>query len=397
MQGTQEKAQFTLSNLSTAKKVIPIYYQNGDWWYTDIKLPDLVLTNLGPDPLDIVGLSMIGLAQGQERIRLTVDQGFLASILQVTHQIVNKQLKSPSVWSDYNLGMLFGKVSRWPETLDDLPLPSGASACLRLQDLFRFHYAGPEKIDRVLCEVVGASGGKQQALTQAVSLTPYTCRGEYRFPVRGPAVLTGMPFNQVMGHRIANSQEFAFDVVDLRPDGAGGFSPSAPPESEHVKDYYFFEREVLAVGDGVVVASGNQWPNRFCENPLINPDDRIIEQTQELLDQGVDFTHAILGNFAIIDHQNGEFSVYAHMSEKTVTVQPGDRVKGGQVIGKVGNTSNSDYPHLHFHLMDAPDFMTANGLPVRFKDLPDGQPGHWDFSRSSTLLYSDYLFVNIPD
>ena len=143
------------------------------------------------------------------------------------------------------------------------------------------------------------------------------------------------------------------------------------------------------------MASGNQWPNHWAD-PLINPDDRIIEQTQKLLDDGIDFVNAILGNFVIIDHQNGEFSVYAHMSENTVTVYPGDPVRQGQVIGKVGNTSNSDFPHLHFHLMDSPDFITANGLPIKFINLPDAQPAHWDFNNGSTPLYSDYIFLNIP-
>jgi murein DD-endopeptidase MepM/ murein hydrolase activator NlpD len=200
-----------------------------------------------------------------------------------------------------------------------------------------------------------------------------------------------------MGHRLATSQEFAFDVVDYRVLGAGGFSLSSPPNSDTVREYFFFERAVLAVGDGVVAASGNQWPNAWAENPLINPDDRIIEQSQKLLDAGVEFTHVILGNYTIIDHQNGEYSVYAHMSEGTVTVQPGDAVKQGDVIGKIGNTSNSDCPHLHFHLMDSPDFITANGLPVMFTNLPHSQAPLYDFSEANSLLYSDYLFVHIQE
>ena len=124
---------------------------------------------------------------------------------------------------------------------------------------------------------------------------------------------------------------------------------------------------------------------------------RVIDLTIKLLEKGVEFNHAILGNYAIIDHHNGEYSLYAHMSENTLTIKPGDPVTQGQIIGRVGNTSNSDSPHLHFHLMDSPDFQTANGLPVTFTDLPVSQAPLCDFEESNSFLYSDYLFVNIPE
>ena len=387
----------SLKNLSENKKVIPIYYQNGDFWHTDIKLPDLVLINESQAALGVDEVIIKGFAQGREAIRLSIGQASVYETAQSIHPILNKLRQSSSIWSAYNLGMLFGKLIPLEYDFVDLPLPPESAACLRLQELVGFQYCGNLKIDQVVCEVVLDNGEAPPGLSHEIPITPYTCKGNYIFPVKGRAVITGMPINQVMGHRLATSQEFAFDVVDFRPNAVGGFSPSNPSESSDVKDYFFFEREVLAAGDGIVAASGGQWPNRFAENPMINPDDRIIEQTEELLDGGMDFTHAILGNYAIIDHKNGEFSVYAHMSENTVTVQPGEAVRQGQVIGKVGNTSNSDFPHLHFHLMDSEDFLTANGLPVRFSNLPDGQPPGWDFKDGNTLIYSDYIFLNIPD
>ena len=35
----------------------------------------------------------------------------------------------------------------------------------------------------------------------------------------------------------------------------------------------------------------------------------------------------------------------------------------GEVLGLLGNTGNTDAPHLHFQLADGPDVLTATTLP----------------------------------
>jgi len=39
------------------------------------------------------------------------------------------------------------------------------------------------------------------------------------------------------------------------------------------------------------------------------------------------------------------------------------------VLGKVGNSGNSTEPHLHFHIVDKPSFIAANGRPYLFEDI----------------------------
>jgi murein DD-endopeptidase MepM/ murein hydrolase activator NlpD len=57
-----------------------------------------------------------------------------------------------------------------------------------------------------------------------------------------------------------------------------------------------------------------------------------------------------LGGYGLaiaLEHNKGtQQTVYAHLSE--IFVKPGERVKQGDAIGRVGSTGNSTGPHLHF-------------------------------------------------
>ena len=51
------------------------------------------------------------------------------------------------------------------------------------------------------------------------------------------------------------------------------------------------------------------------------------------------------GNSIVIDHGSGIYSMYFHLSE--YSVEPGQDVEKGQVIGKAGATGRSTASHLH--------------------------------------------------
>jgi len=51
------------------------------------------------------------------------------------------------------------------------------------------------------------------------------------------------------------------------------------------------------------------------------------------------------GNFIAVKHSDNSQSWYLHLSQRSVGA--GQRVKGRQIIGKVGNTGRSNGPHLH--------------------------------------------------
>ena len=57
------------------------------------------------------------------------------------------------------------------------------------------------------------------------------------------------------------------------------------------------------------------------------------------------------GNYVMIYHSNGAYTLYAHMSSLAVSV--GQTVTQGQVIGYVGDTGWATGPHLHFEIRNA--------------------------------------------
>lgn len=55
---------------------------------------------------------------------------------------------------------------------------------------------------------------------------------------------------------------------------------------------------------------------------------------------------SILGNYIKVNQGQGFVAVYGHLS--AILTQPGRKIAGGQLIGKVGSTGYSTGPHLHF-------------------------------------------------
>lgn len=58
------------------------------------------------------------------------------------------------------------------------------------------------------------------------------------------------------------------------------------------------------------------------------------------------------GNYVKIRHDNGMYTLYAHMKYGSVEVKVGQRVSKGQVLGYMGNTGYSFGAHLHFEVRD---------------------------------------------
>ena len=81
------------------------------------------------------------------------------------------------------------------------------------------------------------------------------------------------------------------------------------------------------------------------------------------------------GNYVMLRHGNGYYTMYAHMAYGTVQVRAGQTVKKGQVLGYMGNTGESYGGHLHWEVRQ-PNGYQIDPQPFLDADLPKNGGGH---------------------
>ncbi len=72
------------------------------------------------------------------------------------------------------------------------------------------------------------------------------------------------------------------------------------------------------------------------------------------------------GNYIIIRHYNGLYTLYAHGQAGSIAVSQGQKVKQGQQIMRVGSTGNSSGPHLHFEVRTSPGLYQNRVNPLNY-------------------------------
>src|SRR5581483_9794333 len=143
------------------------------------------------------------------------------------------------------------------------------------------------------------------------------------------------------------SERYAIDFVQLTPDGR-----LTTGDKDKLESYPYYGADVSAVADGQVVAVVDNLAEQV---PGANPPGLSLDQ--------------YAGNHVVQDIGGGNFVLYAHLKTGSVKVKPGDKLTTGQVLGSLGNSGNTDMPHLHFELMSTADPLRSNGLPFVFDRL----------------------------
>jgi murein DD-endopeptidase len=178
-------------------------------------------------------------------------------------------------------------------------------------------------------------------------------------PLRGEWMAANGPSN-ISGHRrlvlalngnVASGQRFGIDFLQLNEQGT-----THTGERTSNQNYVAYGKDILAVADGIVVATKDSIPENV-------PGGRAVAIN----------LMTVAGNHVVIDIGDGRYAFYAHLIPGSLRVRAGDRVRRGQVIGRVGNSGNSTEPHLHFHVVDgiAPGTATlgAEGVPYAIEQF----------------------------
>lgn len=92
-----------------------------------------------------------------------------------------------------------------------------------------------------------------------------------------------------------------------------------------------------------------------------------------------------LGRHVKIQHIGGYITVYAHLSELNVT--GGQRVKRGQMIGKVGMSGNAFAPHLHYEVWQ--DSLSLNPINYIFVSVSPDEYSNMLFMSANTQQSMD--------
>lgn len=234
-------------------------------------------------------------------------------------------------------------------------------ALLIMQQPFVYHGAR----DTLRVHVTGQSAGHAVELDGDIPIVSGFAKNSYIFPLRG-VWYAGVGPTFHTGHRWGVPEEFAFDIGRI---GDGGLTWRG--SGTRFTDYYAYGADVMAAAAGRVVRAEDglaedvtamRRPGEAQEAYM----QRLMSEQGQRLAAGV---HAIAGNYVMIDHGNGEYSLSAHLQPGSIRVKVGDHVMQGQVIGKLGSSGNSTEPHLHFQVCDAPDPLMCAGIPVQFTNL----------------------------
>jgi len=154
-------------------------------------------------------------------------------------------------------------------------------------------------------------------------------------------VLQGGDTPNVNHHMAVAAQAFG---VDFAVVGGTSGRELAPRGARRIEEFYCWDTPVISPVSGQVVLAMDSLP----DNPL-----------------GTHDTTNPLGNHVVIRSAE-RFYYLAHFRRGSIVVRPGDAIEAGGLIGRCGNSGNSDFPHIHLHATASARFGEGLGINLLF-------------------------------
>jgi hypothetical protein len=242
------------------------------------------------------------------------------------------------------------------ELTDKRIIAGGMRAVLFLQITISTESEIPKTLRHRLLFTAVDKGGEEKvvegAFTSVLRYAPLVISP----PLRGEGWLALSGLSNTNSHRrtlvVVNgkariAQRFATDWTRIGEDGLAFRGDPAKNAS-----WSAYGAEVLAVAKALVVDVKDGIP----ENDPTS-DQKAVPINLE----------TVAGNYVILDLGGGHFAFYAHLQPGSLRVKVGDKVRAGETLALLGNSGQSDAPHLHFHITDGNSPLGAEGLPYVFR------------------------------
>ena len=201
------------------------------------------------------------------------------------------------------------------------------------------------------------------------------------FPLRGVWVTPNTPGIKIPSHGIdMYGETYAYDFV-----GVGENEKTDKFYKTSVISYlvngvrlekcYGGGSEIYAPFDGEVISIEDGVTERNPVN-IVNDLKYAIKITKEFKSGKAEYKD-VAGNYIIMKYSKNVYALFAHMQKNSIEVKPGEKIKKGQVLGKIGHSGNSTAPHLHFQLMDNADPIESKGILCNFSNYEEFRNGRW--------------------
>jgi hypothetical protein len=194
------------------------------------------------------------------------------------------------------------------------------------------------------------------SVVKAITPKVYIAKNDYFLPLKGKIIVwDGHDFyshnrrsnleisDPTLKQITANSSRYAYDLMSV--DANGNMYSGSPYKKE---SWYSYGQPVIAPSEGTVVALQSSIPDNEYDGKMVKSPKLDAKADPEGM-----------GNYVIIQHANGEYSMLLHLKPGSIPVRVGEQVKAGELLGLVGFSGS---------VTNGAKELAAEGLPNYFND-----------------------------